>query len=283
MGDLFDFKARPTAYAVIGNPVEHSRSPDIHTMFAKQCDVVLEYTRIQVDIGGFGQAVSHFQANGGGGLNVTVPFKGEAWELCLRNGNRVSAGAEQAQAVNTLKFENDGSISGDNTDGPGLVRDIEQNLATTITNASILLVGAGGASSGVIGPLLARQPDRLTLTNRTRSKATELASRFGDSVSTMALDQHAGTPFDIVINATAASLAGSLPGIDPSCIGSRSLVYDMMYQPQPTIFMKWALEHGAARAVDGLGMLVEQAAGSFYIWHGAQPQTGPVIAALRKN
>jgi shikimate dehydrogenase len=282
MSDLFDFKSRPTAFAVIGNPVRHSRSPQIHKLFAEQCGVVLEYERIQVDIGGFEQAVSHFHANGGAGLNVTVPFKRDAWQLCRRGANSLSARADQAEAVNTLKFEADGSVLGDNTDGMGLVSDIEKNLGFSIRGASVLLVGAGGAISGIIGPILQSSPGEITIANRTRVKSDYLARRYGNGIKTMELEQVPETPFDLIINGTAASLDGKLPGIDTACICDNSLVYDMMYQLQPTAFMKWALDNGSARASDGLGMLVEQAVGSFYIWHGKRPDSEVVIQALRK-
>ena len=283
MTDLFDFKPKPTAFAVVGTPVAHSKSPQIHQMFGEQCGVALEYDRIQVDIGGFEQAVSHFRANGGAGLNVTVPFKGDAWRLCRQGANRLSAAADQAQAVNTLKFDVDGTVFGDNTDGAGLVADLEHNLGFTIQGASVLLVGAGGAVRGVVGPVLARHPERLTIANRTRSKAADLAARFDGEAGVMDLDQSPGAAFDLVVNGTAASLEGRLPGIDPACFGEHTLAYDMMYQPEPTVFMKSALAWGAARASDGLGMLVEQAAASFLLWHGRQPDTKPVIEALRRT
>ena len=158
-----------------------------------------------------------------------------------------------------------------------------QYLQFAIDGTRVLLVGAGGAVSGVAGPILERNPGRLTIANRTRSKAVDLATRFGENVNVMTLDQAPGKPFDLIVNGTAASLDGKLPDLDTGCIGEHTLVYDMMYQPQPTVFMKWALDCGAGRVSDGLGMLVEQAAASFLLWHGKQPDTAPVIEALRKN
>lgn len=286
MSDLFDFRPKSKDYAVMGNPVSHSRSPAIHALFGAQLGIDLHYTRIQVDPGGFGQAVSHFTAHGGAGLNVTVPFKVEAWELCRRSGNRLSDRAREAESVNTLSFPGDGAVQGDNTDGIGIVRDIEENLAVPLRGRRILVVGAGGAVRGVLGPVLARDPVSVHIVNRTASRAVAMAGRYanpGESeVTGGALDSAVG-PYDLVINGTAASLGEELPAIGPGCVGPGTVAYDMMYGTEPTRFMKWALDQGAARASDGLGMLVEQAAESFFVWHGARPSTAPVISHLRKN
>ncbi|MXZ80769.1 MAG: shikimate dehydrogenase [Gammaproteobacteria bacterium] len=281
MSDLFDFKPKPVRFAVMGNPVKHSRSPDIHREFAMQTGITMEYDRIQVD-GGFDQAVSHFQASGGGGLNITVPFKVEAWKLCSRAGNRLSARAVSAMAVNTLRFETDGSVFGDNTDGIGLVADIQQNIGLSIKSRSILLVGAGGAARGVLQPLLECGPAYLGLTNRTPGKASELAGYFGDGVAPLTFQETGQRRFDLVINATAASLDGQVPDLDPRCIGANTLAYDMVYGPRSTPFMEWALDNGTDTVHDGLGMLVEQAAASFSFWHGVRPQTRPVIELISK-
>lgn len=284
MTDLFDFKAPKRHFALMGNPVSHSKSPVIHKAFALQCEKQIEYDLIQVDVGGFDQAVSHFAAHGGAGMNVTAPFKVEAWQMCQRDGNTLSERAALAESVNTLSFHDDGTVAGDNTDGIGLVRDIEGNLGCGITGKSILLIGAGGASRGAIGPLLQASPARLHIVNRTPQKATKLASHFQSmgNVSGSSLDSEEAE-FDLVINATAASIDGQIPGIRTQNLHTDTMVYDMMYSNRPTTFMKWALDQGAARAVDGLGMLVEQAAEAFRIWQDVMPDTSSVIASLRKQ
>ena len=180
MTDLFNFRAKSSQFAVMGNPVKHSKSPEIHGLFAQQCKVVMDYDRIQVDTGGFDQAVSHFKAHAGAGLNITVPYKVEAWKLCLRGGNALSNRAGLAQAINTLRFEKDGTVFGDNTDGAGLVADLQNNIGFELNNKSILIVGAGGAVRGVIGSLLECDPTNITIANRTPGKAAALCERFAD-------------------------------------------------------------------------------------------------------
>ena len=281
MNDLFDFKPKAIRFAVMGNPIEHSRSPDIHREFALQTSLNLEYDRIRVD-GGFDQAVSHFQASNGAGLNITVPFKIDAWQLCARSGNQLSARADVAKAVNTLLFQKNGTIYGDNTDGIGLVADLQQNLGFAIEQSSILLVGAGGAVRGVLEPLLECCPARLDLTNRTMSKASDMAELFGEKVTPVTLQETGRRKYDLVINGTAAGLEGRTPELNPHCINSNTLAYDMTYGSQLTPFMEWALHNGAYAVHDGLGMLVEQAAASFYLWHGVHPQTKPVIEQISK-
>ncbi|WP_424947324.1 shikimate dehydrogenase [Candidatus Spongiihabitans sp.] len=282
MTDLFDFKLKSSGFAVMGNPVQHSKSPQIHRLFAQQCGIAIDYDRIQVDAGGFDQAISHFSAHGGAGLNITLPYKVKAWRFCQQGQNSLSHRASQAQAVNTLRFENQGGVFGDNTDGAGLVADLQNNIGFSIQDKSILVVGAGGAARGVIGSLLACCPLRITIANRTVDKATALSEQFGDDVQGVGLDRAADRSFDLIVNGTAASLAGQLPGIGGKCIAKNTLVYDLMYDAQPTIFMNWALAQGAAQAHDGLGMLVEQAAESFYVWHRRRPHSRPVIDALRR-
>jgi len=282
MSDLFDFKPKATAFAVMGNPVAHSKSPQIHTAFAHQFELDIEYSRIQVDPGGLEQAISHFFAHGGGGLNITLPYKVEAWQLCGRGGNRLSPRAELAQAVNTLTID-ESSLAGDNTDGAGLVSDLTKNCKVPVEGRRVLVIGAGGAVRGVLAPLLAQRPAQLDICNRTRTKADDLAAVFGGGICAYALDHTPTQSYDLVINGTASSLDGQLPGIQPSCIGSQTVVYDMMYANEATVFMSWALDLGAAAAHDGLGMLVEQAAESFEIWHGRRPNTNPVIAMLRQR
>ncbi|KAB2314668.1 shikimate dehydrogenase [Betaproteobacteria bacterium SCN2] len=262
-------------YAVFGNPVAHSRSPLIHAEFARQTGQDLDYRAILAPLDGFAAAIARFREAGGAGANVTVPFKEEAFRLATR----LTPRAEQAGAVNTLKFDNDG-VLGDNTDGAGLVRDLTLNLKQPLAGKSLLLMGAGGAARGVIGPLLAEQPGRLVLANRTVEKALQLAELFGGRISGAPYAALAGQRFDIVINATAASLKGELPPLPEDLLHPGALAYDMMYGSE-TPFMAWARQHGAERVEDGLGMLVEQAAESFFLWRGIRPDTAPVIASLK--
>jgi len=285
MSELFDFKASSKNYAVMGNPVKHSRSPQIHSLFAQQCQIDLEYDLIQVDVGGFDQAVSHFMAHGGSGLNITIPFKVEAWQLCNKKPNRTSIRAIRAESVNTLKFEEDGSIFGDNTDGIGIVRDIENNIGYSIKGSRILIIGAGGAVRGILGPLLDKQPRQVTITNRTIEKARQLVQHFNNTtVISCGLDKKDDAEYDLIINGSATTdLDRTLPAVHQDCIRSDTVVYDMRYGQQPTVFMKWALVHGAQSAYDGLGMLVEQAAESFFLWHNQMPDSLPVIKALRQS
>lgn len=280
MTDLFDFDRRKDQYAVMGNPINHSKSPRIHSLFAEQTGQILEYIAIQVDQGGFSQAVGNFDAAGGKGLNITVPFKQEAWERVTERSER----AERAGAVNTIKFEGK-TIFGDNTDGVGLVRDLVENNGVVLQDKRILLMGAGGAARGVLAPLLEQQPASITIANRTVDKAVELANNFSDlgNITGSGYEDLAGQQFDIIINATAASLQGELPPLPGSILADNACCYDMMYGAEPTIFMQWASEHDAAKVLDGLGMLVSQAAESFFIWRGIRPDTKTVIAQLRSE
>ena len=278
MRDLFDFDAPVKKFAVMGNPVAHSKSPRIHATFAKQCGIRLQYTAIQVDPGGFAKAVDQFRANGGAGLNVTVPFKLEAFKLA----ERLSERARMAGAVNTLKFE--GAIAvGDNTDGVGLVRDLENNLQVALAHKRVLVVGAGGAVRGILAPLHAAQPAQLIIANRTIDKARDLLAPFvaDPHVRACGLHELAQRQFDVVINGTAASLQGEVPPLPQGLFAPQALAYDLMYADTDTPFMAWARAQGAARVADGLGMLVEQAAESFFIWLGVRPRTREVIDALR--
>ena len=271
----------PARYAVMGNPVAHSKSPRIHQMFAHQLGHQIEYTAIWVDTDGFALAVQQFRAEGGHGLNVTVPFKLEAFRLA----DHLSDRARLAGAVNTFRFEPDGKIFGDNTDGAGLVHDIEINLDIHLRGRQILVLGAGGAARGVLGPVLKHHPARLVVANRTVSKAKELADQFREHgpVEACGYPELKGKHFDIVVNATSASLKGEVPPLPETLFTRGALAYDMMYGDKPTAFLDWALLHGADRAADGLGMLVEQAAESYFLWHGVRPDTRQVIAALRKG
>jgi len=260
-------------YAVFGHPIAHSKSPQIHTAFARQTGQDMTYEAILAPLDGFADSVAAFIAAGGRGANVTVPFKEEAFRLA----NRLSPRAQRAGAVNTLSFDADG-ILGDNTDGAGLVADLTRNLNCTIVGKRVLLLGAGGAARGVIEPLLDQQPAALGIANRTVSRAEDLAELFGRGVRACGFDA-ANTPFDLVINATAASLAGDLPPLSPRVFTPDTMAYDMMYG-RDTPFLDFARTHGA-RTADGLGMLVEQAAEAFHLWRGVRPDTAPVIAALR--
>lgn len=264
-------------YAVFGHPIAHSKSPQIHAAFARQTAQDMTYEAILAPIEGFADSVAAFVAAGGRGANVTVPFKEEACRLA----DRLSPRARRAGAVNTLAFDSDG-IFGDNTDGAGLVADLTRNLRCSLAGKRILLLGAGGAARGVIEPLLEQQPTALVIANRTVSRAQELAELFDAmnrrGVTACSFDAADGR-FDLVINATAASLAGELPPLSPRIFGAGTLAYDMMYG-RDTPFLSFARQHGAATA-DGLGMLVEQAAEAFALWRGVRPDTAPVIASLR--
>jgi shikimate dehydrogenase len=265
-------------YAVIGNPIAHSKSPRIHAEFARQLGQDLRYEAILAPRDGFAAAVAAFRAAGGKGLNVTVPFKLEAFALATARTER----AEQAGAVNTLKFDG-ASALGDNTDGAGLVRDIQDRLRYAIGGRRVLLMGAGGAARGVVLPLLREQPAALTIANRTLAKATALERRFAafGPVESGDYARLAGREFDLVINATSASLTGELPPLPAGVFAPGSLAYDMVYGHEPTRFLVHAQGQGAARLADGLGMLLAQAAESFWLWRGARPDAGSMLERLR--
>ncbi len=278
MKDIFDFEQRRDDYAVMGNPITHSLSPRIHTLFAEQTAQHMHYTAIQVDTGGFKQAVGNFNANGGKGLNITVPFKQEAYALV----DELSERARRAGAVNTISIF-DNKLSGDNTDGIGLVNDLLLNHKLTLRNIRILLMGAGGAARGVIAPLLSELPAELVIVNRTAEKAVDLAEAFNDigKISGCGYDDLNNLKFDLIINATAASLQNELPPLPGNIMFDDGCCYDMMYG-KPTPFMNWARGQGVQDVYDGLGMLVEQAAEAFYIWRNVRPDTKTVLAALRR-
>jgi shikimate dehydrogenase len=269
----------PDRYAVMGNPIAHSKSPLIHAQFAAQTGRHLHYDAILVPLHGFSAAVATFRIEGGCGLNVTVPFKQEAWLLAQQRTSR----AERAGAVNTLWWDAQNTLHGDTTDGIGLVRDLRDNLGFNLKDQRILLLGAGGAARGVIEPMLAENPAALVIANRTVHKAVELANAFRSlgPISGCGFDALDETSYDLIINGTAASLTGEVPPLPATAISADTWAYDMMYASEPTAFVRWALEQGACRACDGLGMLVEQAAEAFWIWQGVRPATGPVIARLR--
>jgi len=280
MKDLFDLGVRKRRFGVVGYPVEHSKSPQIHRLFAQQCGLELEYTAIQLDRGGFVQGVHNLQAGGVCGLNVTLPFKEEAYQLC----DHMSDRAETAAAVNTLCFRDEGDIYGDNTDGVGLVTDVEENLGLKLHGRRLLLLGAGGAARGVLQPLLKAGPQKLVIANRTADKARQLAFAFADHgpVEAVGLDHLSDCPYDLVVNATSASLSGDMLPLPDTLFAANSLAYDMMYGDEPTVFMQWAEGHGAGQVSDGLGMLVEQAAASFYLWNEIKPQTEEIIHLVRQ-
>lgn len=268
-------------YAVIGNPIEHSKSPQIHAAFARQTGQRMAYVRLLGERDQFGQKVRDFFAQGGRGMNVTLPFKEAAWRMV----DERSARAQTAGAVNTLILLPDGRLRGENTDGIGLVRDLCDNQGAALQGKRILLLGAGGAARGALQPLLEAGSSQVTVANRTAFKAEKLASDLAQlgHLTGCGLDRLEGQHFDLVINATAAGLAGDVPDIPNAILAENGWCYDMMYADKPTAFMRWGLAHGAANSLDGLGMLVEQAAESFCLWRGVRPDTGPVIESLRRG
>ncbi|HAT32551.1 MAG TPA: shikimate dehydrogenase [Janthinobacterium sp.] len=266
-------------YCVFGNPIAHSKSPEIHAAFAAQTGQDMVYERSLAALDGFAAAALAFAAAGGRGANVTVPFKLEACALA----SRLTPRARAAGAVNTLSFDG-GDILGDNTDGAGLVADIVGDAGVAIEGRRVLLLGAGGAARGVLQAILDQRPAQVFVANRTRATADALALRFAvpDQPGRVAACEFAepDAPFDIVINATSASLSGALPPVSPAVFGPHTLALDMMYGAAPTIFMQVASGHGA-RARDGLGMLVEQAAEAFFLWRGVRPDTREVLERMR--
>jgi shikimate dehydrogenase len=261
-------------YAVIGNPVAHSKSPWIHAEFARQTGEAIEYGAIEAPVGGFAAAAEAFRAAGGRGLNVTLPFKQEAFRYC----RETTARARAAAAANTLSFAGE-TASGDNTDGIGLVTDLERNLGFAIARRRVLLLGAGGAARGVLGPLLERAPGALTIANRTEARAEELARAF-HGVRATGFGGLAGESFELVVNATSAGLEDRAPPLPQGIFASGALAYDMVYGRE-TPFLRAARAAGAA-ARDGLGTLVEQAE-SFFVWRGVRPRTAPLLEALRRG
>jgi shikimate dehydrogenase len=268
-------------YAVIGHGLSHSRSPQIHSLFAQSSGQSMQYGLIDVPAAAFDATVRDFFAGGGRGLNVTVPHKESALALAAR----LTPRARRAGAVNTLAAGTaaDGTaLLGDNTDGAGLVRDLTVNLGYALTDARVLLLGAGGAARGVIAPLLEGGVGELRIQNRNPARAQQLAQEFAD-LGPISADETAGGAFDLIINATSASLHGELPLVPPTACGPRTVCYDLAYGAGETAFMRWARAAGAAGALMGLGMLVEQAAESFLLWRGVRPDTAPVLAQLRQD
>ncbi len=272
-------------YAVIGNPVSHSKSPLIHKAFSEQTGERLSYEKIEGGLSSFESDVRDFFTKPNNkGLNVTVPFKERAYALC----DELTPRAKAAEAVNTL-YLNNGDLVGDNTDGRGLVVDLEQNYGVALRDKRILLIGAGGASKGVMLPLLEANPERLVVTNRTLSKAEQLVGRYkgnpdfpeyGEKVFSESFDA-LDESFDVVINGTSASLSGELPKISPAIFSDSTYVYDMMYGDQETVFNRWAIRCGAKQTMDGLGMLIEQAAEAFRVWRNIMPDTKVYRSSLR--
>ena len=277
--------AAPDQYVVIGNPIEHSKSPEIHSMFADQIGISIEYKKLLCPIGDFSKVVSEFFASGGRGANVTVPFKLEAYEYSMLRSSRV----EHAKAANTLLSKN-GVIAAENTDGIGLVRDIVGNIEFPIADQSVLIVGSGGATRGVLLPILEERPKAIMVVNRTPEKAYQLiktieveANRTGVDVASGGLIDLDDGEFDLVVNATSSSLSDELFPLGTNLLGRKALAYDMMYGKEETSFTKWAQHAKAHKVADGLGMLVEQAAESFFLWCGERPNTQAVMEILRSG
>ena len=273
--------AAPDPYGVVGHPVGHSLSPFIHGLFARDTGQAMSYRLYDVSPAEFAGFVSGFFDRGGRGLNVTVPHKIPAVEAA----NELTSRAAHAAAVNTLALRDDGTILGDNTDGAGLVRDLCDNLGLVITNRRLLIVGAGGATRGILAPLLGLSPTMVVIANRTLDRAQALAAAFTDLGSTqgVSFEDVGEQPFDLVINATSASLSGEMPPLPPSVVGPGTVCYDLAYGRPATAFVDWARARGCAQALQGWGMLVEQAAESFRLWRGIRPATAKVLAALRER
>jgi shikimate dehydrogenase len=272
----------PDRYAVMGHPIGHSRSPQIHALFARQCAQSLTYEAIDVAAADFETTVHAFFAQGGAGLSITVPHKKSAFQLA----SELSVPARRAGAVNTLWQNASGQLCGDNTDGAGLVRDLSVNLGLPIAGQRLLLLGAGGAARGVLGPLLELHPRQLLIANRTAGRATHLATEFGELAATQGVQcaivaADAGAAFDLIINATSASLTAEIPSMPRNAVDPHTVCYDLAYGSSDTVFVKWARQQGAARAVMGLGMLVEQAAEAFWLWRGLRPDTRPALVMLQ--
>ena len=271
--------AQTRKFAVFGNPIKHSKSPLIHAAFAEQFGHNVEYRALRVEPGEFERAVRGFFASGGCGLNITVPFKTAAAALADIQSER----SRLAGAANLLRLDEQGRIEADNTDGFGMVRDMVVNLGWSLQDARILMLGAGGAARGVIGPLLQEAPRALFIANRTAEKSAQLAAVFAElgDVSGGGLQDLEADSFDVIINATSASLNGEDLYLPPSLLTERSCCYEMVYAAEPSPFMRWAAQHAAWAVSDGSGMLVEQAAESYYRWHGVRPETAPVVRRVR--
>lgn len=268
-------------YAVFGHPISHSKSPRIHGLFAEQTRQAMHYTAQDVPTETFTAVADAFFSEGGKGLNCTVPLKELAWQYA----GRLSERARKSKAVNTLARQADGDILGDNTDGIGLVNDLTLNHGIALPNSRILILGAGGATRGILGPLLEQNPTHITIANRTPRKAETIVDEFADMGNLDSSDYADLTSrqFDLIINATSASLSGELPPLPTGLLAAGGNCYDLAYGNQPTTFVRWGLAQQAANSLDGLGMLVEQAAEAFALWRGIRPETGPVIDLLNRE
>lgn len=268
----------PDQYAVFGDPISHSKSPKIHQLFAEQTQQLLQYTAQLVPAEQFTNATDTFFAQGGKGLNCTIPLKELAWAYAQHKTRR----AQLSGAVNTLALQDDGSVLGENTDGVGLITDLINNHSISLQNRRILILGAGGASRGIIEPILSQAPQQLLIANRTVDKAVELAKIFSvvGEVASCGYADLRGEQFDVIINATSTSLSGQLPPLPGNVLAKNGCCYDLAYSNQPTAFVYWGLAHGAQKSLDGLGMLVEQAAEAFCLWRKLRPATAAVIALM---
>ncbi|MGR8998287.1 MAG: shikimate dehydrogenase [Gammaproteobacteria bacterium] len=268
-------------YAVFGCPIKHSKSPRIHQIFAEQTGQSLEYGAQEVSSGQFSAAAAAFFTNGGKGLNCTIPLKELAWAYADKKTER----ARISKAVNTLALKADGSILGDNTDGAGLVTDLMSNHAITLAGRRILILGAGGASRGIIAPILEQSVHSIVIANRTIEKAINLAEEFRHkgSITGCGFNDLKNQQFDLIINATSTSLSGQLPPLPDGLLAKKGVCYDLAYSNETTVFVRWGLENNAVKSLDGLGMLVEQAAEAFFIWRGVRPETRPVIELLNSE
>jgi len=268
-------------YAVFGHPIKHSKSPRIHSLFAEQTQQQLSYCAQDVAADSFTTAVIEFFQQGGKGLNCTVPLKELAWQ----HADSLSDRAQFSKAVNTLALQADGTLLGDNTDGLGLVADLSINHSITLSDSRILILGAGGASRGIIAPLMEKSPAHIVIANRTVEKAITLSNEFSQlgDISACAYDEIKNSEFDLILNATSASLTGELPPLADSLLAKNGNCYDLAYGNEPTAFVKWGLAHGAEKSLDGLGMLVEQAAEAFFIWRAVRPETADIITLLNSE
>ena len=266
-------------YAVLGNPVKHSKSPQIHLLFAKEMGITLEYNAIEVPNDELSTYVNLFSSQGGKGLNITVPFKENAYKLCTE----ITSRALESGSVNTIKFDTETNIIGDTTDGEGFINDLRKNYGINLQNKSILILGAGGTVKSIIERLVSEEIKNVVIVNRTLSRAEELEKKFKNKIDIKSFSYETlpNDIFDLIVNGTSLSLSSEVPPVSRNIINKNTFCYDLMYSSDKTVFIKWAIENGALRASDGLGMLVEQAAESFFIWHGVKPNTAKVIEALK--
>lgn len=269
-------------YAVFGQPIKHSQSPKIHRLFAIQTQQQLNYQAQEVSADNFANSADYFFSKGGKGLNCTVPLK----ELAYQFANKLTARATFAKAVNTLALQKDGAILGDNTDGCGLITDLTVNHHIALKEKRLLILGAGGASRGIIAPIMQYHPEQLVIANRTVEKSVALAAEFqslGSNISGCGFNDLAQQQFDLILNATSASLSNQLPPLAKNLLAKKGCCYDLAYAHEPTTFVRWGIENNALKSLDGLGMLVEQAAEAFYIWRKIRPDTPAVITLLKSK